>query len=401
MYFRYLRRELRRRARSALLVATGLALGVGLVITVTAAAAGVRTAQNQVLHSLYGVGTDITVTQTAAPGTGGPFQFGGAAPSRGQPGQSFTQDRLASPGGLATLKSADVGAVSRLQGVAGAAGVLNLNSIHITGTVGGTGSGSALGPANGFRISSFTVGGVDPTTPGLGPLAAVDVTSGAQQVSAWFKRVESGSAASDQLVALVDRSYAKQNSIAVGSSVTISGTSFKVLGLVSLAQAASVDDVYIPLSEAQTLAGDLGRVNTLVVKATSAADISRVQTEIQRLLPKATVTTAQNLATQVTGSLSTAAGLAGSLGFWLASLVLLAAFALAALLTTASVNRRVREFGTLKAMGWHSRRIVGQVIGESLVQGLVGGALGIGVGVLGAFLVTKIAPPLKATVGAP
>ena len=61
----------------------------------------------------------------------------------------------------------------------------------------------------------------------------------------------------------------------------------------------------------------------------------------------------------------------------------LAAFVLAALLTTAAVNRRVREFGTLKAMGWHSRRIVGQVLGESVVQGLVGGALGVGLGVLG------------------
>jgi putative ABC transport system ATP-binding protein len=49
--------------------------------------------------------------------------------------------------------------------------------------------------------------------------------------------------------------------------------------------------------------------------------------------------------------------------------VLIAAFAMASLLTMAAVSRRVREFGTLKALGWRSRRIVGQVMGETLVIG--------------------------------
>ena len=58
-------RELRRRHRQALLTALGLAVGVALVVAVTAYAGGVSKAQDQVLQSLYGVGTDITVTQTA------------------------------------------------------------------------------------------------------------------------------------------------------------------------------------------------------------------------------------------------------------------------------------------------------------------------------------------------
>ena len=41
----------------------GLAVGVALVVAVTAYAAGVGKAQDQVLQSLYGVGTDITVSQ--------------------------------------------------------------------------------------------------------------------------------------------------------------------------------------------------------------------------------------------------------------------------------------------------------------------------------------------------
>ena len=76
MFFTYLWRELRRRMRQAVLIALGLALGVGLVITVTAASDGVKDSQATVLHTLYGVGTDITVTQPPAKGSGGGTSFG-------------------------------------------------------------------------------------------------------------------------------------------------------------------------------------------------------------------------------------------------------------------------------------------------------------------------------------
>jgi putative ABC transport system permease protein len=92
------------------------------------------------------------------------------------------------------------------------------------------------------------------------------------------------------------------------------------------------------------------------VAASSASDISGVSKEISALLPKATVTTSSDLASEVTGSLSSASSLANNLGKWLAIAVLIAAFLLASLLTSAAVSRRVREFGTLKALGWRSRR---------------------------------------------
>ena len=70
MFFTYLRRELRRRRRQASFIALGIAVGIGLVITVTAALTGVKNAQGKVLHALYGVGTDVTVTQSPKAGWG-------------------------------------------------------------------------------------------------------------------------------------------------------------------------------------------------------------------------------------------------------------------------------------------------------------------------------------------
>jgi ABC-type antimicrobial peptide transport system permease subunit len=78
--------------------------------------------------------------------------------------------------------------------------------------------------------------------------------------------------------------------------------------------------------------------------------------------------------------------------------VLLAAFGSAILFTTSGVNRRIREFGTLKAIGWRSRRVVAQVVGESIVTGLLGGIIGIALGVAGVWIVNNYAPTLTASV---
>src|SRR5262249_56867859 len=128
-------------------------------------------------------------------------------------------------------------------------------------------------------------------------------------------------------------------------------------GIVAQPQGGSPPQVYIPLARAQALGKAAGTslksdVNTIYVRADSAASIPAVQTEIKNLLPGDTVTSASSLASQVTGSLSSTAKLANDLGRWLSILVLIAAFAVASLLTMAAVTRRGREVGALKALGW-------------------------------------------------
>ncbi len=76
MYWTYLRRELSGRKKQTIIVATGLAIAIALVIIVNALSAGVRDAQAQALESVYGVGTDLTVTGAMAePGEGGGGRF--------------------------------------------------------------------------------------------------------------------------------------------------------------------------------------------------------------------------------------------------------------------------------------------------------------------------------------
>src|SRR5215813_13512072 len=393
-FITYLRRELRRRMRQAIFIALGLALGIGLVVTVTAASAGVKKAQSDVLRSLYGVGTDVTVTGKApkppSPGSGPPqggqtFQIGPGGAQvctngkcRNAAGQKIDHLESASYGPIGQSK---VAAISRLRGVKAAAGGLALSDTSITIPKRFGQPGGALPTPN-----SFNVQGVDTSHLSLGPLSAGSVTSGRSLTG------------SDADVAVVDSGYARSKKLKAGSTVKIVGHSFRVVGIVNQPQGGSPPQVYIPLARAQALGKAAGKslkneVNTIYVKADSAASIPAVQTEIKKLLPGDTVTSASSLASQVTGSLSSTAKLANDLGRWLSILVLIAAFAVASLLTMAAVTRRVREFGTLKALGWRSRRIIAQVMGESLAIGIVGGAAGVALGFAGAAIITAVAPP--------
>jgi putative ABC transport system permease protein len=400
MFFTYLRRELRRRRRQAIFIALGLALGVGLVITVTAASNGVKNSQATVLHTLYGVGTDVTVTQPPSAGTSSAIsvQFrqeikairNGAVAA----GTSINVNELVESQ-YGVLSSRSLATVARQRDVTAAVGGLTLTDVTVTGTVPSITVGSGGGSlASSFNYGTVSVAGVDLAHRSLGPLSAGKLTSGSD--------LDSADATADD--AVLDSGYAAASKLGVGGTVNVGGTSFKVIGIVSAPEGGNPPEIYIPLAKAQSIgklgsASLAGKVDTIYVSAVSAADISAVQQEIHQALPSATVTDSSALASEVTGSITSAATLANDLGKWLSIAVLIAAFGLASLLTTSAVARRVREFGTLKALGWPSRRIVGQVMGESLAIGLAGAAVGVGLGFAGAALIDHLAPKLTATVG--
>ncbi|HEY2504898.1 MAG TPA: ABC transporter permease [Streptosporangiaceae bacterium] len=411
MFLTYLGRELRRRARQASIIAVGLALGIGLVITVTALSAGVKNAQSEVLHSLYGQDTDITVTKTPTAGSGGPqgFSFRGGAgsgSSRPAAGTTVSIDNLTSTG-RGTLTDANVTSVGKLGNVAAAAGGLSLTDTKVSfkipsssssgsGFGGGFGGGSGGFRGSGSFPTPITVDGVavSGNAAALGPLSSAKLSSG--------RTLTSSDANAN--VALIDASYAKGSKLSVGSTVTLAKTSFKVVGVVSQGASATSTDVFIPLARAQALGTSAGKslkgeVNTIYVAATSASDINAVSKNISTALPGTTVTNSADLAGELTGSVASASSLANNLGRWLAIAVLIAAFLLASLLTGSAVSRRVREFGTLKALGWTSRRVVGQVVGEALVIGVIGGAVGVGLGFLGSSLVSHFSHTLTASLG--
>ncbi|KOT44128.1 membrane protein [Streptomyces caelestis] len=409
MFFTYLRRELRRRRKAALVVASGLALGIALVIVVDSVSSGMGKAQEKVLQSLYGLGTDMTVTKAAearseAAGERPRFQFDAQDDSGGEQ----SSDRVMVQG-FQTLASSTVTEVGEQDGVADAVGGLSLQVMKVSGEFtrgrfqqdgrsgqgGGPGGGqsSPQGRVEGggadFDVNSYSVYGTDVTEPALGPLTSSEITDGRA-----FKTTET-----DAKVAVADSAYAKEKELETGDTVTVKGAGYKVIGIATATSGDAAANLYLPLKQAQTLAGAEDEVTTIYVKATDSQRIDSVKSVIQKNISGTTVTTSADLADTVSGSLSTASSLAAGVGKWLSAVVLVAAFLVAGLLTSSAVSRRVREFGTLKALGWRSGRVTRQVVGESMVQGLIGGALGIALGLAGAYAVTAVSPTLQAQLG--
>ncbi|MCU1474010.1 ABC transporter permease [Amnibacterium sp.] len=414
MFGTYLRRELANRRRQTIIIAIGMALAIALVILVNAAAAGVKAAQGTALQNVYGVGTDITVTKaaSAAAANGGRqnFQFGSGSGSSSGGTQSISRSRLSTEPGTTVFAASAVTKAANATGVKAATGVLNLSNTTFTGQLptqgaqsGGFGQrgSSATGPTGGpdgaggssFGVDRVTVLGYDVKGATIGPLTAATLTSG--------RSLTATDAGKD--VAVLDADYATSASKKVGSTVSLGGKTFTVVGIVTstAASGSSASNAYVPLDTAQTLAGDASKVSSVYVEATSASQIDTVKAELQKSLGSTmTVNTQADLASTVTGSLSTASSLANSLGLWLSVLVLAAAFLIAVLFTVSGVTRRTREFGTLKAIGWSNGRIVGQVAGESFVQGLIGGVIGIALGLVAILVVDLIHPTLTASAAA-
>ncbi|MGW2667450.1 ABC transporter permease [Streptomyces sp. NPDC001272] len=413
MFFTYLRRELRRRRKAALVVASGLALGIALVIVVTSVSAGMSAAQDKVLQSLYGLGTDMTVTKAQKPpqegGNGTRPRFRFDARGEGEGGDGEQSSDMVVPQGFETLDAATVTRVAGQEGVAKAVGGLSLQVVKVNGQFkrgelrrsqggqggqgGGRGSGGAGDGVQGggadFDVNSYSVYGTDVAQPAMGPLTTSKISSGRG-----FQPGET-----DAAVAVLDSAYAQKNKLAVGAEITVKKAVFKVVGIATADSGDAAANVYVPLKQAQALAGTPDKITTVYVQAADSQAIGSVKQAIQKNVPDTTVTTSADLADTVSGSLSTASSLASTVGAWLSYTVLAAAFLVAGLLTSSAVSRRVREFGTLKALGWTSSRVTRQVVGEALVNGLIGGALGIGIGLAAAYAITAASPSLTAHLG--
>jgi ABC-type antimicrobial peptide transport system permease subunit len=419
LYLRYIAAELRRRKGRTVLTALGLAVGVGLVVTVTALSAGLDNAQSKVLDPLTGVGTDMSVKRPltvsgsgdeqtfgppGAPGSGLSQkeqkqlerENGGAEiglTNLGKPGERFSNDSFMSSD--LSFPASKVRTISSLDGVDGAAGGLTLNAVHVSGRVPKQAASEGPRvqvappggePPNSLNFDSFPISGIDVSKPDVGQLTRSQVEDGS-----YFKGSGAGQA-------VLSKSYANENDLSVGDTVTVADKKFDVVGIANPTAGGSGSDVYIELGRLQRLADRDGRVNVVSVRATSADDVDAVSSEIESTFKGSEVTTSSDLADQVSGSLVDAKNLSSKLGTALAVVALLAAFGIASLLTLSSVNKRTRELGTLKAIGWRQWPVIRQVTGESVVQGLLGGLAGAVIGIGGAAIVGALGISLDASI---
>ena len=292
-YLRYTFSELRRRKGRTVITALGLAVGVGLVVTVTALSNGLDDAQSKVLDPLTGVGTDMSVSRPLQVSTdqgeesfgppGAPGQGlskkeqkqlerenGGARlglDNLGKPGTHFEQDSFMSTD--LSYPASKAKQIAGLDGVEGVAAGLTLNSVHTSGKVpkqsdtdqaatpGAPPSTAAAagGPPSSIDFEQSTVSGIDVSEPDLGRLTESQISKGT-----YFE-----GKGRDQ--AVISVAYANQNDLGVGDEVSVGGHEFEVVGLSDSTVSGQSSDIYVELGQLQKLSDREGRINVLQVRA--------------------------------------------------------------------------------------------------------------------------------------
>ncbi len=296
------------------------------------------------------------------------------------------------------------------------------SSTSSTGIRGGFGSASTLTVADGTALQSKTAApDIKQTAPVVSSSLELDngstnwTTTVVGSTTSW-KTVRARSVSSGAFYTSADEAAAATKIVlgsetaselfgnanfAVGQTVTISGTSFSVIGVLKSAgsdSSTNLDDTAVmPMSTyTQRLASGSSRstLSSVYVSATSNATISAAYQEIDTiLLARHSITTSSNadftISTQ-DSLVSTASSVSDTLN------ILLIGVAILSLLVggigvmnimLVSVSERTREIGLRKALGATPILIRRQFLVEASVLGLVGGLLGAALGIGGAKII--------------
>lgn len=177
----------------------------------------------------------------------------------------------------------------------------------------------------------------------------------------------------DQDVVLLGKVLAANIGKKVGDTVEMYAKPMKVVGIFESFNVYENGAITIPLATLQRSMDRPGRVSAFLVEAKdrSPESIAKLKTEIEALAPKIT---AKPMKSFVGGVSHIKASRAMA---WMTSAIALIIGAIGMLNTMAmAVHERIKEIGTLRAMGWRKERVVRMILGESLLLSLGGAVLG-------------------------
>jgi putative ABC transport system permease protein len=192
----------------------------------------------------------------------------------------------------------------------------------------------------------------------------------------------------------------------VGDTIKVVNETFTVVGIYSPASTDNVQLLYMNLSDAQRITNNTNYITSMKVFTTNADIVDTVASNISTLHSELTVTTQQELLTRLQQQQSmytqALASAQTSLSTTQATateevIVVVAASSLIVLFVMLyTVRERTKEIGTLKAIGFSNKVVMGQFIIEGLVLSIIAGAVGI---VIAAFAAPTLSSVLLPSVG--
>ena len=229
------------------------------------------------------------------------------------------------------------------------------------------------------QITDYTIRGIPLTSELLSSYTVLptNITDGRNLLAG-----ESG-------VALLSQNNSAFFEAGVGDTVEILNSTFTVVGIYTPASSTDNLVLYMNLSDAQTITNNTGYITSLKVYTTSADVVDAVVSEIRSFHSELTVTTGQQRLSQLTAmqerytealesaQVSVAATQATAIQ---EIIVVVAATSLIVLFVMLyTVRERTKEIGTLKAIGFSNKTVMGQFILEGLLLSAIAGVVGVAI----------------------
>jgi ABC-type antimicrobial peptide transport system permease subunit len=158
----------------------------------------------------------------------------------------------------------------------------------------------------------------------------------------------------------------------VGDMLILSGGAYRVVGIYETGTSFEDAGGVIALSEAQRLFKKPNQVSFYFVKLKDPSQAEVVKQAIEARWSQVSVSRSTEFINK-TNDMQSFRAMANALSFL--SIFVGGIGIMNAMLM--SVYERTREIGTLRALGWRRRRVVGMMVREALVLGLIGGIAGI------------------------
>ncbi|MCL5876308.1 MAG: FtsX-like permease family protein [Candidatus Bathyarchaeota archaeon] len=205
---------------------------------------------------------------------------------------------------------------------------------------------------------------------------------------------------------LLSQNNSKFFDVGVGDEVKIVNETFTVVGIYSPSSTENIQSLYMNLSDAQRITNNTGYITSLKVFTTSSELVDTVASSISSLHSELTVTTQQDRLNQLQQQQSLYEEALASAQSSLAAteataiqeiIVVVAATSLIVLFVMLyTVRERTKEIGTLKAIGFSNKVVMGQFLIEGLLLSTIAGVVGIAIA---AFAAPTLSSLLLPTVG--
>ena len=412
-------RNISRRKIRALLVIIALGFSMAIMISIPAGISASQAATQNLTGNLSNTitQTEASINQTltqidcsltpsfegfgfAAPnGNFTPGQFGGGPAGNFTPGQfggGFAPGQFGGGqfggGGTVAMNESLYSDVSSLQGVSAVAPILQVSEGH-NETI------DRFGRSFTRLVPDYIIEGIPLNASLMSsyPILPTNITAG--------RNLQAG----DSGVVLLSENNSAFFSAGVGDKISVLGETFEVVGIHGASGVSDNLILYMNLSDAQALTNNTGYITSLQVFADNSEDVTAVANALSSLHPELNVVTAQQrlnqlqaMQTSYTTALQNAEATLNqtqTMAFEEIGIAVAATSLIVLFVMLYTVRERTKEIGTLKAIGFSNRAVMGQFMLEGVLLSLLAGVVGVAIGIVAAPFLSSILLPTVNSLG--